>query len=83
MIVEDWISDSDMSARAFIVVAVLAKPAECRCVMELDEFSLCVLVSKSRDSDLFNWCLLSARNWVWSKDEVIQGAIFGLLFDLR
>lgn len=60
MIGEDWISDSDMSTRTLVIIAVLAKPAERRCMVKLDEFSLCVLVSESRNSDLCNRCLLSA-----------------------
>lgn len=72
MIRFNWISNSDMTASAFIVVAVLAQPSDTGCSVEFSEGSFIQRVLECGYSDLFDWICLSAGDRMRSVYETIE-----------
>jgi hypothetical protein len=59
VVVKNRISNSNMATSTFVVVAIMAQPPKRRSVVQLDELSLGILVSKSGDPYLSDRSLLS------------------------
>ena len=79
---QNGVSDSDVATSTFVVVAILAQPPKCRCLVKLDEFSFYQLVAESGYANLSNRGFLCARDRVRTIDKPVQRPVFGMLFDL-
>ena len=58
MVVKNGISNCNMATSTFVVVTVMAQPSKRGSVVQLDELSLGILVSKSGDPYLSDRSLL-------------------------